>query len=114
MGYPTSPVRLVDPGPKRKTANPIEVMDFAKQLAKEVRSGKMTADRASRELIMRLSYYKPDRIPSYSAKFIAAASDLIYSAELNSPAYHDPAEEEAHRILRDALKDVLSGKEKMP
>lgn len=107
MGYPTSPVRMVSPGPKNKSSNPIEVMDFAKQLAKEVRSGKMTADRASRELIMRLSYYKPDRIPSYSAKFISAASDLIYSAAINSPAYHDPAEEEAHRILRDALREAM-------
>lgn len=108
MGYPTSPVRMVSPGPKNKSSNPIEVMDFAKQLAKEVRFGKMTADRASRELIMRLSYYKPDRIPSYSAKFIAAASDLIYSAEINSPAYHDPAEEEAHRVLKDALREVIT------
>ena len=108
MGYPTSPVRLKDPGPKQTKREPIPVMELAKRLAGDVRSGRKTGDKAVRELIARLSYYRTDtdRVPTYTAKLIAAASDLIYSAELNSPSYHDPAEDEALRMLQAAVLEA--------
>ena len=113
MGIPLTEARLKDPGPMGKTvkhrAEAIPVMEFARNLAGDVQAGKMTADKATRLLIGRLSYYRPDRIPSYSAKLIAAASDLIYSASLRSPSYHDPAEEEALRMLKDAAQEARSG-----
>ena len=111
MGYPIGPVRLKDPGPKQTPKEPIPVMDLARKLAADVRSGKKTGDKAVRELIARLSYYRTDtdRVPVYTAKLICAASDLIYSAELNSPSYYDPATEEADRMLRDAVKGVMGG-----
>lgn len=81
--------------------------EAAKELAKEIQRGNMTADQASRQLISRLSYYRGERIPSYSAKYIEACSDILYSAEMRSPAYKDTATEEAERILRDALREVM-------
>ena len=102
MGYPTSPVKLKEPLP---------VMDVAKKLAAEVRLGKKTGDQAIRDLIARLSYYRTDadKMPVYTAKLIGAASDLIYSAELKSSAYRDLAEEEALRILHNAVMGVTGG-----
>lgn len=81
--------------------------EAAKALAKEIQRGNMTADQASRQLISRLSYYKGERIPSYSAKYIEACSDILYAAEMRSPAYKDTAVEEAQRILRDALREAM-------
>lgn len=86
----------------------IPVMDLARKLAGDVRAGKKTGDKAIRELIARMSYYKVglNGIPVYSARLIASASDLIYAAELKSPSYHDPATAEAEQILRDAVREA--------
>ena len=48
-------------------------------------------------------------MPVYSAKLISAATDLIYSAEMNSPSYHDTAEDDALRVLRDAVREARGG-----
>lgn len=109
MGYPTGPLKLKDPGPKREQREPLSVMDTAKKLANDVRAGKISEDKATRHLIARLSYYKAGNVPMHSARMIAAASDLIYSASLRSPSYHDPAEQEALKILRDAAKEARDG-----
>ena len=108
MGYPISEVKLKDPGPKREL---IPVMDLARNLAKDVRAGKMSGDKAVRNLVARMSYYRTDteRMPVYSAKLISAATDLIYSAELNSPSYHDTAEDDALRVLQDAVREARGG-----
>ena len=110
MGIPLTEARLKHPGPTGRTtkykAEAIPVMEFARNLAGDVQYGRMTADKATRLLISRLSYYRPDRIPTYSAKLIEAASDLIYAAEMKSPAYHDPAAEEALQVLRDAAQEA--------
>ena len=101
MGYPTSPVKLKEPLP---------LMDLARKLASDVRSGKKTGDKAIRDLIGRLSYDKDDgRMPVYSAKVIGAASDLIYAAEMRSPSYHDTATAEAEMVLKNAVREVMSG-----
>ena len=102
MGYPQGPVTLKEPLP---------VMDLAKKLAADVRLGRKTGDKAIRDLIARLSYFRSDteRMPVYSAKLISAASDLIYSAELRSPSYRDPAEEDALRVLKDAAMEARGG-----
>lgn len=114
MGTPLTEPILVSTGRVGNTtkykAEAIPVMDFARKLAEDVQAGKITADKATRLLISRLSYYRPDRIPTYSAKLISAASDLIYAAEMKSPSYHDPATDEAMRILRDAAMEARSGK----
>lgn len=88
------------------TPSPPNPMEQARKLADEVRAGRLTADKAGRILLGSLSYYKGNRIPKYSARFISACSDLIYSAEVKGRFYRDSAEEEANRMLRDAAAEV--------